>query len=319
MQSGMPIQPNNVPPSQNLGNGLIPCPYCAEEIKAAAYKCKHCGEWLYKGATLAAPAPNTPVPAQAKKGLSSCTVIVLTALALFGLVLYFGVIGPMMERAAHQQAISPSGPVKHGTGRTRRTIAELEKMVAADPELLRRVRELKAENEEIENSDDIEKHKAFLQKLQQFQRDLENYSSTSAAPSISTDSAQPTPGYIPQAPVVKSDQPFDDTVLGKDAATLWREIRGNERFNMISGIKGSGSLDGEKQNVATGFVAVNKRWHRLSADRKKYVINTLFKRWKSLCQKSGNYALLRFQNKGRDDEVAGCNEEILCWLEEETG
>jgi len=27
-------------------DGLIKCPYCAEEIKAAARKCKHCGEWL---------------------------------------------------------------------------------------------------------------------------------------------------------------------------------------------------------------------------------------------------------------------------------
>ncbi len=24
----------------------IQCPYCAEEILAAAKKCKHCGEWL---------------------------------------------------------------------------------------------------------------------------------------------------------------------------------------------------------------------------------------------------------------------------------
>jgi hypothetical protein len=31
---------------RNLQSEITTCPFCAEDIKAAAIKCKHCGEWL---------------------------------------------------------------------------------------------------------------------------------------------------------------------------------------------------------------------------------------------------------------------------------
>ena len=40
-------------------NSTKRCPYCGEEILAAAKKCKHCGEWLIKDVVISQPNPNT--------------------------------------------------------------------------------------------------------------------------------------------------------------------------------------------------------------------------------------------------------------------
>jgi len=35
--------------NQTLGQETKRCPYCAEEIRRAAVKCRHCGSWLEQG------------------------------------------------------------------------------------------------------------------------------------------------------------------------------------------------------------------------------------------------------------------------------
>ena len=43
------------------------CPFCAEEIKDAAVKCKHCGEWLHK------PLPESTSQTQPQSLLDPCS------------------------------------------------------------------------------------------------------------------------------------------------------------------------------------------------------------------------------------------------------
>lgn len=47
-QAAAPPPPPIVSPPQPMGSATISCPFCGEDIKPTAKKCKHCGEWLDK-------------------------------------------------------------------------------------------------------------------------------------------------------------------------------------------------------------------------------------------------------------------------------
>lgn len=62
--STLPSQPSAIEPANALQ--LIACPFCAEEINAAAKKCKHCGEFL-KGVVPPVPKRKWYKPSRAAK------------------------------------------------------------------------------------------------------------------------------------------------------------------------------------------------------------------------------------------------------------
>lgn len=67
------------------------CPFCREEILAAAAKCKHCGEYLDGRPRAAAPPPAPPPPRS-----SAMPVLLIVGLVFLGLLAVVGVLAAML-------------------------------------------------------------------------------------------------------------------------------------------------------------------------------------------------------------------------------
>lgn len=81
---------NVVEEVSNDNNGTKLCPYCSEEIKAQAKKCKHCGEFLDKELkNNRNTQTETKVVVEQKRGGLMTTLIVLAILGL--LLAIFGI------------------------------------------------------------------------------------------------------------------------------------------------------------------------------------------------------------------------------------
>ena len=61
----------------------MPCPYCGENIRTSASKCRHCGEWLH-GKTRESVAAIAPPPATAVASTEAEAEMIATKAVLGG-------------------------------------------------------------------------------------------------------------------------------------------------------------------------------------------------------------------------------------------